>query len=73
MPTLKKRINISVSKDIERALAMLAKRDDVPQATKAAHLIARAIELEEDAVWDAIASRRARAGRFVPHNQAWKL
>ncbi len=71
MPTLKKRINISVSKDIERALAKLALRDDVPQATKAGHLLAQAIEMEEDVVWDAIASSRARTGRFVSHQQAW--
>lgn len=73
MPTLKKRINISVPKDIERALAKLAERDAVPQATKAAHLLAQAIEWEEDAVWEAIVRERARNPRFVSHEQAWKI
>lgn len=73
MPTLKKRINISVSKDVERAIAKLALRDNVPQATKASYLLAQAIEMEEDAVWDEIATRRSRTGRYVSHEQAWKI
>lgn len=72
MPTLKKRINISVSKDIERAITKLAERDNVPQATKAGALLAQAIEWEEDAVWDAIATSRMRKARFISHEQAWK-
>lgn len=72
MPTLKKRINISVSKDIEQAIAKLAKRDSMPQATKAAQLLAQAIESEEDAIWDAIVTERSRDPRFVSHEQVWK-
>lgn len=73
MPTLKKRINISVSKDIERAIAKLALRDEMPQATKAAQLLAQAIEAEEDAIWDEIATRRSRTGHYISHEQAWKM
>jgi hypothetical protein len=73
MPTLKRRINISVSKNIERALAKLAKRDEVPQATKAAHLLEQAIEWEEDAVWDLIVQKRARTPRFVSHAHVWNI
>lgn len=62
-----------MSKDIERAIAALAKRDDVPQATKAGHLLAQAIEMEEDAIWDEIATRRSRSGRYISHEQAWKM
>ena len=73
MATTKKRINISISKDIERALANLARRDAIPQATKAGHLLAQAIEWEEDAVWDALASKREKAGgQYVSHAEAWK-
>lgn len=39
MATSKKRINISVSDAVEEAVATLAKRDRVPQATKAAELL----------------------------------
>ena len=72
MATLKKRINISVPKDIEQALAKLAERDAMPQATKAASLLTQAIEWEEDTVWDSIAASRERVGRFVSHGKAWK-
>jgi predicted DNA-binding protein len=73
MATIKKRINISVPKDIERALAKLAERDSMPQATKAAHLLAQAIEAEEDMVWDAIARKRMQTPRFVSHERAWGI
>lgn len=73
MPTLKKRINISVSKEASRAIALLAKRDALPRATKARQLLEQAIEWEEDAMWEAIASRRDRPdARFVSHEVAWR-
>ncbi|MDP3948686.1 MAG: hypothetical protein Q8Q17_01915 [bacterium] len=73
MPTTKKRINISVPKEIDEALAHLARRDQMPQATKALHLLQAALELEEDIVLDVIASKRdIRGARFVSHEQAWR-
>jgi len=72
MPTTKRRINISLSPDLESALATLARRDDVPEATKAADLLRIALEIEEDHVWDTIASRRDTKGaRLVSHKKAW--
>ncbi len=72
MPTTKRRINISLSPDLESAIAILARRDDVPEATKAADLLRVALEIEEDQVWDAIASRRdIKGARFVSHKKAW--
>lgn len=72
MPTTKKRIIITVSKPIERALELLAKRDQMPQATKAAHLLETALELEEDRVWDQVATRRdTKNARLVSHKKAW--
>ena len=71
MPTTKKRINISVPKEMDEALAHLARRDQMPQATKTLHLLQVALELEEDVILDAIASRRdVRGARFIPHSQA---
>lgn len=73
MATTKKRINLSVSRDIQTALARLAARDEVPQATKALHLLRLALQWEEDAVLDAIASRRdVQGARFVSHGAAWR-
>lgn len=73
MATTKKRINISVSKDVEKVLARLAVRDQMPQATKAEHLLALALEIEEDDVLNAIATKRdSKSAIFVPHTQAWR-
>ena len=73
MATLKKRINISVSKDIDESLERLAERDQVPQATKAEQLLRIALELEEDDVLNAIASRRDKNGsKFTSHTSAWR-
>jgi hypothetical protein len=72
MPTTKKRVIISISKPVERALELLAKRDQVPQATKAGHLLETALELEEDRVWDQVATARdTKSARFVSHKKAW--
>ena len=72
MPTIKRRVNISISKPIEEALGKLARRDQVPEATKAAELLQLAIESEEDQIWDAIASARdTKKAKFVSHKKAW--
>ncbi|MDO8620199.1 MAG: toxin-antitoxin system, antitoxin component [bacterium] len=74
MVTLNKRINISVSKEARQTLVALAKRDVVPQATKARHLLERALEWEEDSVWDTLAQNREKKGvHFVSHKKAWSL
>jgi hypothetical protein len=73
MTTTKKRINISVSKEIDNALLKLAKRDEVPQATKAEHLIRFALEIEEDNVLNTIAEIRDNSSaKFVSHKVAWR-
>ena len=72
MPTLKKRLNMSLPEEIEEALSVLAKRDSMPQATKALHLIELALEIEEDDVWDSIAEKRDKKGaKFLSHDEAW--
>lgn len=73
MPTSKKRINISLPKDVENALYKLAKRDDLPPATKALHLLKVAMEIDEDDVLDLIASQRDTKGaEFINHDMAWR-
>ncbi len=72
MTMIKNRINISVSQDVERAVASLAKRDQVPNATKAAELIRLAIEIEEDVALDTFAQKRdVKTTKFIAHNTAW--
>ena len=74
MPTIKARINITLPPDMQDALAKLAKRDRVPQATKAAKLLEIALELEEDKIWDDIAKGRdTKRAQFISHKKAWSL
>ena len=57
---------------MENILAKLAKRDQVPQATKAAELIRIGVEIEEDELFDIIASERDKEKvKFVSHKKAW--
>ncbi len=72
MATSKKRINISVSDDIDEALIKLAKRDNMPQATKAVQLIQVALEIDEDGIWNTLAENRdTKDAKFVSHKNAW--
>ena len=72
MPTTKKRLNLSLTKELETALAKLAKRDELPTATKALHLLKLAMEIEEDQVWSELAATRdSKSARFVSHKKVW--
>ena len=72
MATTKRRINISLPDSVNDALTLLAERDSVPEATKATDLLQLGLEIEEDQVWDAIASKRdTKKARFVSHTKAW--
>lgn len=74
MATTKSRINISLPDDTRRALDSIAKRDQMPAATKAANLLEIALELEEDQVWGKVAKQRDTKGaRFVSHEDAFNI
>ena len=73
MATTKSRINVSLPEEVKKALSEVARRDHVPAATKAARLLEFALEIEEDAVWNAIASKRdAKKVHYISHSKAWK-
>ena len=72
MTTTKKRVNVSLAAPLESILAKLAKRDQVPKATKAAELIRIGVEIEEDEYLDIIASERDKEKvKFVSNKKAW--
>ncbi len=72
MPTKKKRINITLPNYVALFLKKISLRDDVPQATKAAELLERAMELEEDAFFSQIALKRDKKNaRFLSHDAFW--
>lgn len=73
MSTTKSRINISLPDDARNALAKAARRDQMPEATKAARLLEAALEIEEDIYWEAIAAKRDKTdGKFVPFSAAFE-
>ncbi|OGE82506.1 MAG: hypothetical protein A3B10_00320 [Candidatus Doudnabacteria bacterium RIFCSPLOWO2_01_FULL_44_21] len=74
MPTTKTRINVSLSDELNSALKKLASRDQIPTATKAERLLEIALEIEEDEVWNKIASQREKTKNvhYLSHNQTWK-
>ncbi len=72
MPTQKKRINVTLPDHIAFFLQQIALRDDMPQATKAAELLERALEIEEDAFFSKAAEKRDTLNaRFVSHDTFW--
>ena len=73
MPTTKHRINITATPVVEAALRKLAKLDRVPVASKAAELLERALDMEEDiALAHIVDIRMKRPARFIEHDAAWK-
>jgi predicted DNA-binding protein len=73
MPTLKKRLNISLSSELETIISRIAKRDSIPEATKVVELLEVALSLEEDLVLGDLASRRdVKGAKFVGHEDVWK-
>lgn len=59
-------------KIVEEAVRALAKRDQVPEATKAGELLRLALEIEEDRVLDELATKRDKKGvQFISHENVW--
>lgn len=72
MPTPKKRVYITLNTPVDKVLEKIAKRDNVPIATKASQLLALALESEESEIWDTIASKRdTKDATFTSHDNAW--
>lgn len=72
MPTQKRRLNITLTKEVEITLKKIARRDNVPEATKVVDLLVSALEIDEDVIWDSVARKReATKTKFVKHQDAW--
>ena len=69
----KKRIYISVSSEMEDALELLSKKNNTPVASAASILLEKAIEIEEDKIWDEVViKRKTKNKKFYSHTEAWK-
>lgn len=72
MSTAKSRINISIPNDLKKVLISISKRDQMPAATKAVRLMEIGMEVEEDDMWDKIASNRDnKNSTFHSHTEAF--
>jgi hypothetical protein len=72
MSTAKSRLNISLPDDTKKALLSIAKRDQMPAATKALRLMEIGMETEEDEVWDKIAIiRDSKSTTFHTHAEVF--
>lgn len=72
MATTKHRINISLSDEMTAVLNKLARRDQVPTATKTVQMLQLALEIEEDDCLNTLARERdTKHTRFVKHEQVW--
>lgn len=70
----KQRMQITLGPDVGPAIRMLAKRDHVPAATKAAQLLRQAIEMEEDIYLSKIADERDVPGvKWIQAEDVWKM
>lgn len=73
MPTKKKRLNVTLSKETAIFLKKISLRDDVPEATKAAELLEKAMEIEEDEYFGRVADDRVRQKTgWLSHEAFWK-
>ena len=73
MPTLNRRLNITLPPELDWAISKIAKRDGVPDATKAVELLRNALLVEEDSVWARLAEERYKIkSKHISHKEAWK-
>ncbi len=72
MPTSKKRINVTLPDHVAVFLEQISLRDNVPQASKAAELLERALEIEEDAYFSHAADKLDKPGApRISHEDFW--
>lgn len=72
MPTAKKRINISVGREVYQALERLAAERNQPVAGVSLSLIEQALEYQEDVYFSRVADERLnQKQKRVPHAKAW--
>jgi hypothetical protein len=72
MPTLKDRINITVDPTLFSELTERARAKHLSLATYTKDLVEKALDLEEDRYYSAVADERLAAKRvMVDHEKAW--
>ncbi len=72
MPTLKKRISLTLSPDKESRLEALAEFNNQAVATYAVFLLEEALEWQEDRMLERYVEPRLKSKKFVSHDEVWK-
>lgn len=75
MTTLKKRINVSLDKEMAQSISLLAERKNQPKSAVIADLARKALHLQEDLTWAKLAESRKKShkGRYLTHEEAWGI
>jgi predicted DNA-binding protein len=72
MATTKRRLNITLSREAGELLTKIAKRDNVPEATKVSELVNISLALEEDKFFSMLADKRvSEKGKVLSHAEVW--
>jgi predicted DNA-binding protein len=74
MPTKKRRLNVTLSPKLEKAIGQIAEQESVPQATVLVRLAEDALELNEDYILAEIVERRIAENpnpTFISHEKFW--
>lgn len=72
MTTIKRRLNITLSPDIDKLITHIAHRDRVPEATKISELLKISLVMEEDKAFSLLAENRLKEkGKRLTHKEVW--
>lgn len=72
MPTIKSRINLTVTPGLTKILEKIASRDEVSVSAKTLELVQIALELEEDSALLGLLEQRKKAkGKLLSHDEVW--
>ena len=73
MPSIKKRINLTVDYKTYSALKSLSGKKQQKISTLSLHLIQEALNLQEDMYFSKIADKRlSQKQKRIPHDKVWK-
>lgn len=73
MPTVKKRINITVDKELFLILSRMSRRDQSSLSSLSLRLIKAAMELEEDRYFSEVSDERLNSNeKRITHDKIWK-
>lgn len=72
MPTLKKRISLTLSPEKESRLEALAESNNQAVATYATFLLEEALEWQEDRMLERYVEPRLKSKNFVSHDEVWE-